>query len=268
MLPLIGKYQSDIEGYWHGYLKAARKKISDKFDVRLNEVKDITPGIKQILDQLGKAYLQEVGVPLAADNIEAIYKHGILFGVKALKSAGVSDVPKTMLPEDWRAVDWLETRNLTALEGITDDINRAIVHEVSEGMLNGETVSQIADRLAQIDGLAEGRAYRIAHYESMLASNQGTILRYYQMGVQKVEWIACGDDHVCPECDDLDGKIFDIEVVPPCPLHVGCRCTVAPVVGTDYEPEFRLKLKQKGFETFLDLIHHNIMIVRPELSHA
>lgn len=267
-LPLIEKYQRSIEKYCEDYLDKVRDEISKKFDIKVNEVGDISSLLIPFLDSLGIAYFDEFGTALAISNTMSAYKHGITFAAAAMKSAGVKDVSKKMMTEDWRALDWLDTRNLSVLSGITEEMNAAIVREISEGMVLGESVSQIADRLTGIKGLTEARAYRIAHYETMFASNQGTIIRYYQNGISKVEWIACGDDHVCPECDDLDGKVFDIDNVPNCPLHIGCRCTFAPVVGRPYEAEFTFRLKMRGYDTFMDYVHNQIFTVQPGVAHA
>ena len=46
-------------------------------------------------------------------------------------------------------------------------------------------------------------------------------------GVKKVEWVSRKDSRVCPDCQDLDGQIFDIDDVPA--KHWACRCYLRPV---------------------------------------
>ena len=46
-------------------------------------------------------------------------------------------------------------------------------------------------------------------------------------GVEKVRWNTQEDERVCNDCDELDGRVFDIDMVPPTP-HWGCRCWLSP----------------------------------------
>lgn len=55
------------------------------------------------------------------------------------------------------------------------------------------------------------------------------IKAYKDAGVKKVKWIAMDDASVCIECVELNGKIFDIDKVPPRP-HIGCRCILKPIL--------------------------------------
>lgn len=57
-----------------------------------------------------------------------------------------------------------------------------------------------------------------------IAATDAAVLQAYQDdGVQKVRWITTPDDRRCVECAKRDGKIYDIDNIPPKP-HIGCRC--------------------------------------------
>lgn len=47
-------------------------------------------------------------------------------------------------------------------------------------------------------------------------------------GIERVMWITQHDARVCKKCDELDGRIFRVEDVPP-PQHWGCRCILRVV---------------------------------------
>lgn len=49
------------------------------------------------------------------------------------------------------------------------------------------------------------------------------------MGVTKVRWITQRDTKVCAECEEKDGKIFEIDKII-IPLHYNCRCNIVPIV--------------------------------------
>lgn len=53
-------------------------------------------------------------------------------------------------------------------------------------------------------------------------------------GVEYVRWVTEGDDRVCSECEELDGKVFPIDEVPP-RFHSGCRCELEYVSAEEYE---------------------------------
>ena len=65
-------------------------------------------------------------------------------------------------------------------------------------------------------------------YAEDIADN--TVLDVWKVaGVTKIKWVTMRDEKVCKECGPLDGKIFDIDKVPPKP-HYRCRCLKVPVV--------------------------------------
>lgn len=47
------------------------------------------------------------------------------------------------------------------------------------------------------------------------------------MGISRVKWITQRDVKVCPECEERDGKIFEIDKII-IPLHYNCRCNIVP----------------------------------------
>jgi SPP1 gp7 family putative phage head morphogenesis protein len=51
---------------------------------------------------------------------------------------------------------------------------------------------------------------------------------YKDNGAKQVMWLTMRDDKLCDECKELDGKIFDIDSVPPKP-HPNCRCWLKPL---------------------------------------
>lgn len=48
------------------------------------------------------------------------------------------------------------------------------------------------------------------------------------MGFDRVRWITQRDIKVCAECEERDGKIFEIDKII-IPLHYNCRCNIEPI---------------------------------------
>lgn len=73
------------------------------------------------------------------------------------------------------------------------------------------------------------RAEMIARTETTRLANLGALENYKDNGIQKVRWIAALSDRTCPECEELNGQIFDITDPTLPPAHVDCRCTIMPI---------------------------------------
>lgn len=133
---------------------------------------------------------------------------------------------------DWRTLDSLKIRNLSVLKGITDDMSKDILRELSDGINAGESIPKLTKRIQDVAGVTRARAERIARTESVNAAVDACRVRYEQAGVTEFEYIAASDDRLCAICASYNGKIYkltDNEHLPP--IHPNCRCAIAPVIG-------------------------------------
>ena len=60
-----------------------------------------------------------------------------------------------------------------------------------------------------------------------LVADEATLQAFKDAGVKRVRWRTEEDEKVCKYCRPLDGKVFDIDKVPP-KQHWGCRCWFEP----------------------------------------
>lgn len=128
---------------------------------------------------------------------------------------------------DWRTLDSLKARNLTQLNGISEQMNADIVRELSEGINAGEGMDKLADRLQTATGMSRNRAENMARTETIQAAVDGAVVRYEQYGVEEVDIVAEDDSRTCMYCAERDGKtvsITDRGNLPP--YHVKCRCGI------------------------------------------
>ena len=58
-------------------------------------------------------------------------------------------------------------------------------------------------------------------------SDLALLKAYYDSGAKKVIWISEIDNRTCDICEDRDGKIYNIDEIPPKP-HWNCRCYYSP----------------------------------------
>lgn len=70
-------------------------------------------------------------------------------------------------------------------------------------------------------------ARQTAEYADIV-TDEATLQAYRDAGVKRVIWQTEEDDRVCEICGPRDGRVYDIENVPPKP-HINCRCWLEAV---------------------------------------
>lgn len=178
--------------------------------------------------------ITDPGEAIVDDMTERSFRHGMTFGDMTLLRTGI-EMPLGTGTADWRVLDALKVRNLSSLKGITDEMGKQIIHTLSEGISQGESVVKLTKRIQdRCDHIGKARARTMAHTETMHAANQGAKVRYEQAGTTTGEWLTAHDSKTCPECAALDGRQAPIgKGIPGVgwpPLHPRCRCTFIPVV--------------------------------------
>ena len=86
-----------------------------------------------------------------------------------------------------------------------------------------------SDGIPVLSKTAGTRSIAIVRSEVTRVANAGAIKHFEKGGVSKIRWVASFGARTCPECDSLNGRIFEINKHPDIPLHPMCRCTVVPV---------------------------------------
>lgn len=127
-------------------------------------------------------------------------------------------------------------RTYQGLEGITKATSAQISRTVAEGIVKGTSAEQLARDIAEdVDDIGVNRSRVLARTELVRAHAEGTLNSYEEAGVLGVlvqsEFATARDNHVCPQCADLEGKVYSLEeargVIP---VHPNCRCAWLPSV--------------------------------------
>lgn len=208
-----------------------RKQIIERFnDSRLLAAEPTAIDIAAFslaVEEVASALIIAPADEVIEKKIPALYSSGLRFADLRTGHA----VSGSLGPADWRAIDAIKVRNLTALKKITNEMNGQIVREVTDGMLEGEHPRVIAKRIAdRVDAIGITRAQTMAQTEVITAFNRGAEIRYQQYGYTHWEWLAALDERTCDVCGPLDGKVFDFGSSQPIPpIHPRCRCTILPV---------------------------------------
>lgn len=135
----------------------------------------------------------------------------------------------------------------------TNDLTLTLIgNAVKDGVINGESVTQIRNRIKEVfAGATTSRAEMIARTETLASSNQGALEAYKQSPyVTKLEWSVSPD--ACEFCTEMDGTIVGVQEsfledgssltlgdgssmdinygnVDHPPLHPNCKCSILPV---------------------------------------
>jgi len=136
-----------------------------------------------------------------------------------------------------KVVKWIKQRGGMLIKSISDTTLEKLKRTLAEGVANGESIPNLADRIGIVYDEAKGsRAVKIARTETITASSQGNLQAYSQSGVvEKKEWLTAYDERTCEACMALNGEVvklnenFSAGVSTPS-LHPNCRCAIIPVL--------------------------------------
>ncbi len=126
------------------------------------------------------------------------------------------------------ALEWAQQYSYELVKKLTETTRKVVSLAVSEfvatpGMTNEDLVSRLSG------AFGEARAQSIAVTEVTRAYAQGTQIAKEQLAENGVDmekiWNTSADEHVCPICDELDGKPEDEwGDTDSAPAHTKCRC--------------------------------------------
>ena len=124
---------------------------------------------------------------------------------------------------------------------IAENARRKISREVSLGMLNGSSVSEISRKIRGtkafgykdgIPGLTERNAESIARtaVSGISASVREETFKANEQVIKGVRWVSVLDSRTSLVCQSRDGKVYPVGKGPRPPAHWACRSTVVAVL--------------------------------------
>jgi SPP1 gp7 family putative phage head morphogenesis protein len=125
------------------------------------------------------------------------------------------------------AVDLLATRCV----GIAGTTRQEIADLIVQGATEQWTDAEIAAKIGELGFTrSKERAPLITRTELAVASTTAARDAYKASGmVGSLEWLTGPDP--CPECQERDGKTYDLDSAPELPAHPACVCDYAPVLS-------------------------------------
>lgn len=177
-------------------------------------------------------------------------------GDAAFKIAGIEGSFDVLNPISVELAGTITARMVTL---VTDETKKGISEAIRQGLLEGESMSQVVKRIKPLIGLSgrgvkaldnykgflqgkkpplkvsqidkkvgfyrrklhRKRAELIARTETARAQSEGTIEGYRQGGIKRVEWVTAAG--ACPQCAPLNGHKFTLaDAQSMIPLHPDC----------------------------------------------
>lgn len=141
--------------------------------------------------------------------------------------------------------------------------------EVTQGIIQGESIGKIANRMQNVVGMEERSAIRNARTATNGARNAGKEESFEdaeELGIEVLQmWVASVDDRTRYEHRQLDGqtvktgekfKVGDFEIAYPCDptadpsMVYNCRCTIIPYLPkySKEKPNAHQSVSQKDYE--------------------
>jgi SPP1 gp7 family putative phage head morphogenesis protein len=217
--------------------------------------KEIDAGVLQYAEGPGLGDRQVAGHQFWTNTyIQSGYKKGMQKADSEMRKGGLApyegklDIDAAFnTPMHADRVGLLYTRTFETLKGaagrLESKLQQVLTEELALGMAEGRSPLEVARRLKKVVGLERSYAKTLARTEMIRAHHVANINTYREAGLEgvkvKAEWAAAGFN-VCPDCADLEGRVFKLdEIEGLIPLHPNCRCVALPFQVGDKSQGYR-----------------------------
>jgi len=211
-------------------LPAAAKKRIDMLLDTIDVVDDNV--IEQIKMIIGEEVNAEKAGPIIEEFTALFWQRGSQFAIRQLKRYEITlEIPFNLAILDDETLNHLKNLQLDLVTGLSEDLKKKVAYELREGLLQGEGITKLRDRIRKVADIGKNRAEMIARTESVRIFNHAALTRYNNAGIKKWRWLAAMDERTCPVCMSKHGKVFsDPADLPPHASHPRCRCCIIPVL--------------------------------------
>ena len=186
--------------------------------------------LKNVVNDLINKFVNLLKVNVMGDTVNKTIKEGYQEGIdEAEKQFDMNFM------SDNQKLTFLEKYTFDNIKGMNDDMADKLRKQLSQALINNESITQIKKRVRSVMDVAEVRASMIARTEYNRAQNQGHLDGARQSGLTlKKKWDAHLDKRTSTVCRDLDGQTIPLdskfkwkgEVFDAPPAHPNCRSTL------------------------------------------
>ena len=168
-----------------------------------------------VMRTVSKTY--DESAALAKSRFKSIYEDA--YEAAYLLAAGKEKEVDESVVDDW-LLDMLEDYDAVTHYRFDEETERKKAR-TAEALIATKIESREVDKALRFWSL------QISQYADR-SVDDGRIQAFKDAGVKRVVWRTEEDSRVCADCDELEGKVFDIDNVPE-KVHFRCRCWVDPI---------------------------------------
>lgn len=136
-----------------------------------------------------------------------------------------------------RAVQYIQDYAFNNIMDLTEEIKNDLRAELQRGIMSGEGITDLKNRVKKVFDSGENRAEMIARTETTRAENQGKLQAFKSSNEDFLKkWVATKDDRTSEICMRLNGQTVGLNENfkddetgwegPAPPAHVNCRSSV------------------------------------------
>jgi SPP1 gp7 family putative phage head morphogenesis protein len=208
-------------------------------------------------DTIIAAWQKEIQDRLAAEipkKVDPLFNKAYERGAKRLLDPRGKPFVLGVKVKDTRAIVQLVSSQLSYVNNLTDEMRQVLLDEITKGLNQGLTYSQIAKNVtARVSKLSEARARTIARSEITKAHGLGMEAAFKEAGVTRYYWVTQNDLLVCKTCrgyekEGLKREGFTVGAPdsprPVTDSHPNCRCV--PVMAEEPKQEVAHAKKISG----------------------
>lgn len=178
-------------------------------------------------------------------------------------------------------MNWADGNFSSRLWNTTQETWEKVREELAVALANGQPLEKTKQKLRELliqghNPAAKGSGginydvERIIRTEYAKASTQADMVRWREMGVDKVQWHASFEKNTCEHCAERDGRVYDIhKIMDEPPLHPNCRCYFAAYdkVAAEYPDTTYYKNAQGEYEEIMWAPYNNVIDEKGQLRN-
>lgn len=247
------EWQTTVEGYIEEIRRekdpAVRERLMREYDARaygarITRLESLNASIDAELSKLyaraNEQFRELLGESFTEGYYRTIFDIQSRYGYSSMFAAVNSDIVENALTYPWSGANFSD--RLWKHKG---ELLNTLRETLTSGLIRGDSVQNVAKRLAERLKASQYNALRLIRTESSHIHNTAELEAYKACGFEEYEFMASLGERTCEVCGDMDGrrikladKKFGVNFPP---LHPNCRCTTIA-----YDPDDDLEDMKSG----------------------
>lgn len=264
---MLSKRETDI--HYKNLLKVINNNISDEkikkkllaqynapaYSYRLNRYQALQDNINIELKKLASAE-QQITEIRYIDTIKEGYYHNI-YDVQKGTGLGFN-----FAQIDNRTINlllnekWIDKANFSQrIWNNSEKLGNYLKTQLTADTMSGKSIAKISKELSEYMSVGTYNATRLVRTEVNHFANEGEMLSYEELDIERYRFIATLDPVTCGHCAELDNKVFNVKDKKPGknypPIHANDRCTTVAVFDDEIAEDLQRRARDESGNSIL-----------------